>query len=769
MALFVVGVLGTSNLTIVQAGASGTAALTSGTYLVVANNAGTAYSSTWVLNVAGGKITGESHWTCCPGPRVDPLSGSTGGGKVTINRDCSNQGQTACVHQTFTGTITAPGVVSGTWTGDGAEGGDTWTLMGKPPNASLVVSIALSKTSVTVGSNSNVTISVSAVGGDVDAINFGGGLLSSLVSVASVQPANNSDFDLSDGDSRTFNFTVSAKNVGSTQLSIVAMGVLKSGVGVQGSAKVDLKIIGNSVTGTIQYLYLSGSGYAQGDASKSVATLTPARGTEVVILGASHSACYTTVLSKTYTDDAGTYTSATIKPTEKYVCLQVIAATKYSIVLPFSGSHDVSDAYTSDTIGPKALSTSGTTTFSWTPTSGDEAIDQALDINNAVLTGARWLDLYGVTSPLAKILYPYPTTLGVSNFQPLTGDSTINKDDAFDWGVLLHEYGHYVASKIGLDNLTRLRSGFHSLSQNMTNVEGSKAEGLAISWNEGFADFFSQMVQRAMDTASLGLPDVGASPPIYIDQTPTGVISLQLDSPGSSQPNPSLGEDNEVSVSRVLWALYNQPKYAGVDGSVAFVKILSSSMTSDELRNLFVAVDALESAQRAEPWVPDVGRHSTDVDVPVHYDEASAATIFGTILSDQNVAPTITSTQTTHLGRVLEVKWSAGQRMTASDKLNLFAVQVWDRGWTTLLSEAVGDSTSSPQVVKDGATIYEIDIPIPPTWPQGELHAVVLGWNTRVAPDGLTVTGLISEIRDTGDYPLTGPYVSAPAGFVVGR
>jgi hypothetical protein len=190
-------------------------------------------------------------------------------------------------------------------------------------------------------------------------------------------------------------------------------------------------------------------------------------------------------------------------------------------------------------------------------------------------------------------------------------------------------------------------------------------------------------------------------------------------------------------------------------------------MTSNERRDLSQSVIALEVAQRAEPWVPDVGRHSTDVEIPVHYNESMAVTSFGIVLSDQNVAPTISEIHTTHSGTVLEVKWAPGQEMRAKDRLNLFAVQIWDHGWTKLLSEQVGDSTTPSQTNADGSTNFILDIPISASWPPGELHAVVLGWNTQVAPIGLTIPDLLPSLRGTGGDPLTGPYISASSDFSV--
>lgn len=474
-------------------------------------------------------------------------------------------------------------------------------------------------------------------------------------------------------------------------------------------------------------------------------------------------------MSTVFTDDTGQYTSAALPAGQKYVCVKIDAVTPYSAVIPYSSSSpstSADDAYATSALGPYPLSATGPTTFSWKPTSVGDPIDQALDISNAVLTGARWLELYGIKPKFLSLLYPYPTQLATTQIATRTSVADINSDDAFDWGVILHEYGHYVSDLVGIINNTPVSSSAHDFPWNMTDHEADKNQGLAISWNEGFADFFSQMVQRAMDTSSLGLRHVGASPPIYIDETAQGQLSLNLDAPGSTRQNPSRGEDNEASVARVLWDLYQQPMFSGVAGSISFIKVLANSLTSDPRRDLSHAVSALLTALHASPWIPNVGTASTNASIPSGYSEDAAAPTYGKILSDQNVAPTIT-TDTVGPSNKITLEWKPSQD-NAADTLNLFVVQFWDSSWSTLLTENVitydtdvPSSSGCPQRTVDDS-LYNLCLTAPSTWAAGSVHVVVVGWNTKSSPPGLTMPSSVPSVLVSGLDPLTGPYVSAP-------
>ena len=127
--LVLVGAFGVASAGSLTAVASSPPQFGTGTYKAVVMSRGSAYQSMWTVTVKAGRISGLSTWACCPGKRIDPLTGTVTGSRVVIHRDCSGQGMPADCRQTLTGTVKTNGIVSGTWSGSYAAGaGDTFSL-----------------------------------------------------------------------------------------------------------------------------------------------------------------------------------------------------------------------------------------------------------------------------------------------------------------------------------------------------------------------------------------------------------------------------------------------------------------------------------------------------------------------------------------------------------------------------------------------------------------------------------------------------------------
>lgn len=144
----------------------------------------------------------------------------------------------------------------------------------------------------------------------------------------------------------------------------------------------------------------------------------------------------------------------------------------------------------------------------------------------------------------------FPTNLG--NSQYFDSQLHILEGDRWDWDVIMHEYGHYVSAVNGLDDNP---GGGHSLDQNLGETGGrNKDQGTRMAWAEGWPSFFSISGQQVLGLSHLSIPNVGDSK--YTD-TEDAIIDYDLAAKDSYD---SLGEDNEVAVQRIIYAMYRSVK-----------------------------------------------------------------------------------------------------------------------------------------------------------------------------------------------------------------
>lgn len=115
-----------------QAQLNASAPLRSGSYNIEHRNSSGAvtFRGTALISVNGDTFSGQMQFTCCPGPRVDPmLNGRIANGQVTFVRDCTGQGYPGACRQSYSGRISG-NTVSGRATGTGLGGapGLPWSM-----------------------------------------------------------------------------------------------------------------------------------------------------------------------------------------------------------------------------------------------------------------------------------------------------------------------------------------------------------------------------------------------------------------------------------------------------------------------------------------------------------------------------------------------------------------------------------------------------------------------------------------------------------------
>lgn len=144
---------------------------------------------------------------------------------------------------------------------------------------------------------------------------------------------------------------------------------------------------------------------------------------------------------------------------------------------------------------------------------------------------------------LSTVYVQYPDgTQGTTCYTRSNNTIYVLPDDAYDWDVLQHEYGHHMSHELGCNASP---GGDHSYWANMADTRESKSVGIKVAWSEGWATYFAISLQNKLNASSLEIPYVGDKN--YTD-TIDGNINYSLETCGYP-----LGEANEYAVSAVLF------------------------------------------------------------------------------------------------------------------------------------------------------------------------------------------------------------------------
>jgi hypothetical protein len=300
---------------------------------------------------------------------------------------------------------------------------------------------------------------------------------------------------------------------------------------------------------------------------------------------------------------------------------------------------------------------------------------------------------------LAKIDVDFPTSESTSNFSG--GQLHILMDDWIDWDVLDHEWGHYFMDE---KNIESNPGGDHNLDENLSERVG-KTDGIHLAWGEGFPTFFGTASQNEFFLSTLNIPNVGDT---YYTDTIDSTNNYDLETKTGVG---SFGEDNEVSVQRILWDLYDNPQ----DGED---KVALGQLA------VFQAASSVGATSISEFWNGLIAAKAATMKQKVAY---------GCIFGDHEVASELTAPDDgDELGGAIPTfRWdaNAGGPSFLADK---FKVQFWKDNLSSMIFE-------SPELNAAEFT---------PTNDQ---------WMTIASDDGAVRWVVLS--RQT-DAPETGEYVS---------
>jgi hypothetical protein len=299
----------------------------------------------------------------------------------------------------------------------------------------------------------------------------------------------------------------------------------------------------------------------------------------------------------------------------------------------------------------------------------------AFGVADALTSAIAYTKRVNGGATFGSITASFPNANG-TDFNSSTGVARILKLDRFDWDVLLHEYGHFIAAKLAIDSSP---GGAHSFSDNLGETRGSKDAGVKVAWSEGFATWFAITSENVLGVQAMKIPKAGDT---FYDDTEDAAFHVPLATNGVFA---SKGEDNELSAGRTLWHIFSDPAIDMADTTMISTLKTAAAVTLSD------AVAALMPADAAAKF---------DDSEPVDAAKVGHANDFGCLLVSQAVAPKVLAPATGAFfkpDKAPAFKWQPNGA-GPSNRLNSFTVQFWSQNWDTKLFEspATANATYTP-------------------------------------------------------------------------
>lgn len=168
---------------------------------------------------------------------------------------------------------------------------------------------------------------------------------------------------------------------------------------------------------------------------------------------------------------------------------------------------------------------------------------RAQQVSQALIYANKYAEVIN-GSKLSFVTAYYPASK--TNYNPLTNKIRILGEgsdlDYADWDVIMHEYGHHVASELNIDNSPGLE---HSLGENLAD-RYNKSQGIRLAWSEAVATIFSGMAQEYYyeDLKTIKYAADGGYSDNYLWYYYNDITD-------------ALGEASEGTIIGLLWDLYD--------------------------------------------------------------------------------------------------------------------------------------------------------------------------------------------------------------------
>ena len=318
------------------------------------------------------------------------------------------------------------------------------------------------------------------------------------------------------------------------------------------------------ITGTITYE--GPTGVADGN------TLTlgalPVRGAKVEIWD-ENGLFEDRLVATTYTDDHGNYavwissvdTVSFAQHVDPFVIVvaqsapQNIAVIAHEVSIP--GESSAARKVFADNVAPRGP---GSAVLNGAMKNvGDGELNAAFSVFDAIYSFSRYhVTLPNVTPATMKAQVREANSPYDKSQYSRSGEIQILLRDRFSWDTIGHEYGHFAHERAGV----QLGGGEHYLSENLRFSHSHYEAAWRLAFTEGFATYFSIVAQSRTPKPPSGAAGYGDTAYWTVRELEV-TSSTDIEAEGPSTPAGkaakfgSLGEDNEVSVFRTLWDLYD--------------------------------------------------------------------------------------------------------------------------------------------------------------------------------------------------------------------
>ncbi len=282
-----------------------------------------------------------------------------------------------------------------------------------------------------------------------------------------------------------------------------------------------------------------------------------------------------------------------------------------------------------------------------------------------------------VLLPKISVLFPVGGT--VSNYDGT--NLNIIRQDALDWDVLFHEYGHYFGDKGSKTKFDNSPGGSHD--GGTTIPDNGKGPGVRLAWSEGWATFFGIAIQTHSE-CNLGIPlpaIPNAGDRRYQDTEDSG-IDDDLETLGNGGiTGDSQGYASENSIMAALYDLMDSNADTSSDSNAKDVMSATHKVIWDRLNQ-----GAWDDVGKFYGYMATLNASSIEVELQL-----------GSVFAMNNIAPELKTPaegETLNPEHSPEFMWMANGDPGAAYKHNKFILVIMKNNYAELVTVKDGLSTN---------------------------------------------------------------------------